>query len=86
MTGEERDRLITALATDHRRADLPEADRTMLDYALELTRAPAEVGPDDVAELRRHGFDDRAIHDICAITAYYAFVNRVADGLGVELE
>jgi alkylhydroperoxidase family enzyme len=32
------------------------------------------------------GFDDRAIHDICAITAYYAFVNRIADGLGVELE
>lgn len=40
----------------------------------------------DVARLREAGFDDRAIHDICAITAYYAFVNRVADGLGVELE
>ncbi len=27
-----------------------------------------------------------ATHDICAVTAYYAFVNRIADGPGVELE
>ncbi len=30
--------------------------------------------------------EDRAIHDACAIVAYFAFVNRIADGLGVELE
>jgi hypothetical protein len=30
--------------------------------------------------------DDRAIHDICAVTAYFNFVNRIADGLGVDLE
>ena len=40
----------------------------------------------DVEQLRSRGLDDRGIHDICAITAYFAFVNRMADGLGVELE
>jgi len=29
---------------------------------------------------------DRAILDIAMITAYYAYVNRIADGLGVSLE
>lgn len=58
----------------------------MLDYALKLTTDPARVTAGDIDDLRREGFDDRAIHDICAITAYYAFVNRIADGLGVELE
>ncbi len=58
----------------------------MLDYALKLTRTPSEMERVDVEELRRLGFDDRAVHDICAITAYFAFVNRIADGLGVELE
>jgi len=58
----------------------------MLDYAVTLTRAPATVDGADLAALRTAGFDDRAIHDICAVTAYYAFVNRLADGLGVELE
>ena len=58
----------------------------MLDYAVKLTRDPGRIDADDVARLRGEGFDDRAVHDICAITAYYAFVNRIADGLGVELE
>jgi len=58
----------------------------MLDYAVKLTRTPYEIAAEDVGILRASGFDDRGIHDICAITAYYAFVNRIADGLGVELE
>lgn len=58
----------------------------MLDYATRLTRTPGEIARSDVEALRANGFDDRAIHDICAVAAYYAFVNRIADGLGVELE
>lgn len=58
----------------------------MLDYALELTRDPGQIGAAAIDRLRSAGFTDRAIHDICAITAYFAFVNRIADGLGVELE
>ena len=82
-TGE---RLLAALATDYRQAELAAADRAMLDYAVKLTREPGGMTAADVAVLREEGFDDRGIHDVCAITAYYAFVNRMADGLGVELE
>lgn len=78
--------LVAALAADFRAVDLAPADRTMLEYVARLTQAPAGIGPADVERLRAAGFDDRAIHDICAITGYYAFVNRIADGLGVELE
>ena len=58
----------------------------MLDYADKLTTAPRTMTPGDIDRLRRAGFDDRGIHDTCAVTAYFAFVNRIADGLGVELE
>ncbi len=58
----------------------------MLDYAVKLTRMPHTISRADIEALRAAQFNDQAIHDICAITAYYAFVNRVADGLGVELE
>lgn len=58
----------------------------MLDYSLKLTRTPASVSAEDVGSLREHGFDDRAIHDLCSIVSYFAFVNRIADGLGVEME
>lgn len=65
---------------------LSAADGAMLEYAVTLTRDPGEVRQDDVDELRSHGFDDTAIHDICHVASYYNYVNRMADGLGVELE
>lgn len=58
----------------------------MLEYAVKLTRDPGGMTAADVEALRRAGFDDPAILDICQVTAYYAYVNRLADGLGVELE
>jgi NAD(P)H-hydrate epimerase len=58
----------------------------LLEYALKLTRAPAGMTEADVEALREHGLDDRAIVDANQVVAYYNYVNRVADGLGVELE
>ena len=80
------EKLLASLASDYSKADLHAADLAMLDYAVKLTHTPGDMIEADVSSLRAQGFDDRAIHDICAITAYYAFVNRIADGLGVELE
>jgi len=39
-----------------------------------------------VASLREVGLSDEAIHEAAGITAYFNFVNRMASGLGVELE
>ncbi len=58
----------------------------MLEYVLKLTLTSSQITVDDTERLRNAGFDDREIHDICCITAYFAFVNRVSDGLGVDLE
>ena len=58
----------------------------MLCYAAKLTKTPATVAEDDVEGLRAAGFSDAAILDICQVTAYFAFVNRIGDGLGIELE
>jgi uncharacterized peroxidase-related enzyme len=83
---EEGEQMLAALAADYTRAELSAADRALLDYAIKLTVRPGEMNAADAGALRAQGFGDRAIHDICAITAYYAFVNRIADGLGVDLE
>ena len=40
----------------------------------------------DVTSLREVGFEDRAILDINLVTGYFAFANRLAEGLGVPLE
>lgn len=58
----------------------------MLDYAVKLTRDPGSMTRADAEALRAAGFNDRAILDICQVVSYYNYVNRLADGLGVELE
>lgn len=58
----------------------------MLDFSIKLTSTPWEMTRADVEALRAAGFNDRAILDIAQVTAYDAFVNRLADGLGVPLE
>jgi len=55
----------------------------MLTYSVKLTRAMEEA---DVEQLRLAGFTDRDIADIAEVVGYYAYVNRIADGLGVEVE
>lgn len=78
--------LVEALRSDYRSAALSGADRAMLGYAVKLTREPWRMTREDVEALREAGFEDAAILDISQVTAYFAFVNRLADGLGVELE
>ncbi len=78
--------LVDALKSDYTQADLTPSQRAMLDYAAKLTRAPWDMEEGDVTLLREHGFSDRAILDINQIVAYFAYVNRIADGLGVSLE
>jgi alkylhydroperoxidase family enzyme len=36
--------------------------------------------------LRACGLGDRAIHDATQVIAYFNYINRVADGLGIDLE
>ena len=71
---------------DWQTADLSPADQAMLTYAVKLTRTPWEMVEADVTALRQAGFTDAAILDINQVTGYYAFANRLVDGLGVELE
>jgi alkylhydroperoxidase family enzyme len=74
------------LIADWRLAELNTADKAMLTYVEKLTLRPWEMVEADVIALRTAGFSDAAILDINQVTGYYAFVNRLADGLGVELE
>lgn len=58
----------------------------MIGYVLKLTRTPAEMSPHDVRTLTSAGFSDLDVLHIAEATAYFAYVNRLADGLGVSLE
>jgi uncharacterized peroxidase-related enzyme len=78
--------LVHAVAEDWRSADLPASTRAALAFAEKLTSSPTAMTRADVAGLRTAGFTDEEIHDITQITAYFNYINRVADALGVPPE
>ena len=81
------DELLEAqLVENWRMASITKSDQAMLNYVEKLTLTPWEMEESDVIDLRTAGYSDSAILDINQVTAYYAYVNRLADGLGVELE
>jgi uncharacterized peroxidase-related enzyme len=80
------DELADSIETDWRSATISEKRKTMLTFAVKLTRAPAEMTEADVDALRSQGFGDLDILHITEVTAYYAYANRIADGLGIPLE
>jgi uncharacterized peroxidase-related enzyme len=77
------DDLVQALRFDYEHAPISEPDRAMLDFVGKLTRDATTIGPADHDRLRAHGFDDRGILQITLIAAWFNYINRVADALGV---
>jgi uncharacterized peroxidase-related enzyme len=77
------DGLVEAIRRDHRTAPIDDADKVMLDYAAQITRNAGAITPEHHARLRAAGFDDRAILQITLIAAWFNYINRVADSLGV---
>ena len=78
--------LAPALVRDWRSAPIPDRLRAILLYTERLTLQPNRMEESDLARLREAGLDDAAILNTCEVASYFAFVNRMADGLGVELE
>ena len=58
----------------------------MLAFAVKLTQEPHRMTEEDIARLRNHGLSDRGVLEAVQVTAYFNFVNRLVDGLGVSLE
>lgn len=72
-------RVADQLATNYRKAEITPRQRAMLDFAMKLALDSASVGDADIDALKAHGFDDEAIWDIGAITAFFAMSNRLAN-------
>ncbi len=75
--------MVEALKKDYRSAPISEQDRAMLDYVVKLTKDATRCSPEDHARLRAVGFDDRGILQITLIAAWFSYINKAADALGV---
>lgn len=78
--------LVDALEKDYTTASVTAEERVMLDYVVKITKDATKVWKDDHERLRAAGFDDKAILQITLIAAWFNYINRVADALGVGRE
>ncbi len=74
------------LIKDFRAANISNRELKMLEYAEKLTIDSSNITKEDITTLKEASFSDKDIFDINQVTAYFNYVNRIADGLGVELE
>ena len=77
------EKLVEAIRRDFRTAAISGQDRVMLEYVERLTKDATRIGKDDHERLRAVGFDDTGILQITLIAAWFNYINRVADALGV---
>ena len=74
------------MGSDWREAQLTERERALCAYAEKLTLTPAAMTEADLDALRAAGLDDGACHDAIQVIAYFNYINRVAEGVHVDLE
>jgi len=58
--------------------------RTIVGYAASLTSDPGSIDREAIEQLRRVGLSDLDILDLNNVVAYYNYINRVANGLGLR--
>ena len=83
---EEVDHFLHKIVRDWRTADLSEADRGLCAFAAKITHTQRNMTSHDVVTLRQFGFSEEAIMDTVQIVAFFNYITRVADALGLEPE
>jgi uncharacterized peroxidase-related enzyme len=78
--------LVAQLKIDYRHARLNERQSALCEFADKLTRRPGRIRQEEVERLRAAGLSDRDVLDAVEVIGYFNYINRIADGLGVDAE
>lgn len=78
-------RIVDALATGIWADVFDTLQKAALNYARQLTQAPATIREADIEKLRAVGWDDGEILELNQVVAYFCYANRTVLGLGVSV-
>ena len=79
-------KLVDEIAKDWATSSISSVQMAMCEFAKKLTENPSKVIKKDIELLRSYNLSDKDISQIVQIIAYFNYINRVADGLGLEPE
>lgn len=74
---------VATIEVNYRRAKLTSRERALADYAIKVTRAPAEVEPADLQALRDAGLPEEGVLEAALVTSYFNLTNRLNSALGI---
>jgi uncharacterized peroxidase-related enzyme len=77
---------MTRLVDDIDTAPIAEKMKSVLRYARMLTETPDGVTKADAEAVLAAGWDETALYHAVAVTALFNFMNRLVEGLGIELD
>jgi uncharacterized peroxidase-related enzyme len=77
-------RVADQVAINHRKAEITERQRAMLDFAMKVATASDTIAETDYEALRGHGFSEEDAWDIAAIAAFFAMSNRIANAFSLQ--
>jgi uncharacterized peroxidase-related enzyme len=75
---------VATIEVNYRRAALTPRERALADYAVQVTRAPAEIEAADLQPLRDAGIGELGVLEAAAVAAYFNFSNRLNSSLGIR--
>ncbi len=80
------DEQISQIVSDFQTADIDEATKAILEFAVKVTKAAPTITPTDLERLRSYGLTDEALFAIVEVVGFFCYVNRIADAFGIELD
>lgn len=80
------DELAEQVKQDFRTSKLDDQHMALCEWGVKLTKAPADCGREDIDGLKAAGWSEEQIASAAQIIGYFNHLNRLADGLGVDLE
>lgn len=72
------------VATNYKTADITPRERAILDFAMKIATASADLNDADRREAKNAGLSDEDLWDIAAIAAFFAMSNRLASATGMR--
>ena len=80
------DTLKEQLTDEGMSANVGKLNQQILRFTDKITMGAHTTSQEYIDNLKSDGLTEQMIHDVVQITAYFNYVNRLADALGVELE
>ena len=79
-------KLVDEIADNWKNSSITEVQTAMCLFAEKLTLQPSTITQLDIDTLSDFDLTDKEISEIVQIVSYFNYINRVADGLGLEPE